>query len=109
MDGGIHLSRTGVVKSKNGYYILRRNVIANCLKIQYFTIKKISENTPYFFWQNWYDFKNAEQITNIWIYVDTKYFTFFLNSKLAKYNGIVQESRRYYSTSDFENKTLKVT
>ena len=57
-DGRKYLSRTGVVKSENGYFILRRCFAVNDLQTQYFRHFKISKEDPYVFWMNCFNRRN---------------------------------------------------
>ena len=57
-DGKTYLSRTGVVKSENGYFILRRSCAINERHSQYFAGTKISNKDPYIFWIECFNERN---------------------------------------------------
>jgi len=89
-DGKTYLSRTGVVKSENGYFILRRSFTVNEGHSQHFMGTKISKNDPYIFWNECFN----EQNTYVWINGDfRKYYKFCLTPET--------EARNVFNRIDF--------
>jgi len=95
-DGRTYLSRTGVVKSQNGYFIFRRSFAVNESRKQYFRNFSISKNDPYVFWVK-YNTMGQNMYTNFWINADLrKYYKFYLTSET--------ESNSAFTRVDFLNR-----
>jgi len=79
-DGRTDISRLGIVKSKNGYFILRRCFAVNEFQTQWFRCFKVSKKDPYIFLTDCIDRQNT--YTNVWINGDfRKYYKFQLTAE----------------------------
>jgi hypothetical protein len=108
---GIHvcrIDRTGLVKSENGYFTVRRtllmhNILEKNNSQQFFHIQKISEDDTFFFWQNWKNFARKTSIKVLWIYLEKeKYIEFRVSPENIQYNGFVQQYM-HKDISQFQN------